>query len=149
MLQISIFSFFDHIETALTTNICIYPYGHQKIVYSWGFLAATNRWQCFTYPAVSLVFYLFLKLPQISCQKVGRFGQIFGRQRAQNVSQMAINCMIWPHWFLAKADIFNCFAQGTLDICALLTGCCAWWLLAPTGTRDSKKVCQLDSVFNQ
>ena len=37
-----------------------------------------------------LVFYLFLKLPQISCQKVGRFGQIFGRQRAQNVSQMAI-----------------------------------------------------------
>ena len=54
MLQISIFSFSDHIETALTTNICIYLYGHQKIVYSWGFLAATNRWQCFTYPAVSI-----------------------------------------------------------------------------------------------
>ena len=26
----------------------------KKIVYSWGFLAATNRWQCFTYPAVSM-----------------------------------------------------------------------------------------------
>ena len=47
MLQISIFSFSDHIETSLTSNICIYLYGHQKIVYSWGFLAATN-------PAVSI-----------------------------------------------------------------------------------------------
>ena len=31
MLQISIFSFSDYIEIALTTNICIYLYGHQKI----------------------------------------------------------------------------------------------------------------------
>ena len=31
MLQISIFSFSDHIETALTSNIYIYLYGHRKI----------------------------------------------------------------------------------------------------------------------
>ena len=37
----------------------------RKFVFSWGFLAATNRWQSFTYPAVSMEF-----LGNISSQKI-------------------------------------------------------------------------------
>ena len=66
--QLIIFCFSDNIETALTTNFCIRLYAHQKIVYSWGFWVATNRWP---YPAVSVQVHQKLTIQEAGGHQLG------------------------------------------------------------------------------